>query len=76
VLVSSLSSPGRLEHEADRIRELVAASGKTLLVYSYTRPHGRSIELLRELDLAWFTSTGRTARALRALLDRAARSAV
>lgn len=76
VLVTSLSSPGRLEHEAVRIRELVAASGKTLLVYSYTRPHSRSIELLRELDLAWFTSTGRTARALRALLDRAAVSAV
>jgi acyl-CoA synthetase (NDP forming) len=72
VLVSSLSSPGRLEHEADRIGELVAASGKTLLVYSYTRPHRLSIELLGRLGLAWYTSTSRTARALRALTERAA----
>jgi acyl-CoA synthetase (NDP forming) len=72
VLVSSLSSPGRLEHEAERIGELAAASDKTLLVYSYTRPHRRSIELLGELGLAWYTSTSRTARVLRALTDGAA----
>jgi acetate---CoA ligase (ADP-forming) len=72
VLVSSLSSPTRLEREAEHLSELVAASTKPLLIYSYTRPHKRSIDLLGDVGVAWYTSTRRTARVLRALTDDAA----
>jgi len=72
VLVTSLSAPTRLEHEADELRRLVHESGKPLVVYTYTRPHPRSLELLAEIGVAWYPSIRRTARALRALHDYAA----
>ena len=71
ILVTSLSAPTRLEHEAERFRELVRESHKPLVVYTYTRPHPRSLELLAEIGVAWYPSIRRTARALRTLHDYA-----
>jgi acyl-CoA synthetase (NDP forming) len=71
ILVTSLSAPTRLEHEAARFGELVRGSQKPLVVYSYTRPHARSLELLTKIGVAWYPSIRRTARALRALHDYA-----
>lgn len=71
VLVTSLSAPTRLEHEAAELERLVRESGKSLVVYTYTRPHARSLELLAEIGVAWYPGIRRTARALRALHDYA-----
>jgi acyl-CoA synthetase (NDP forming) len=71
VLVTSLSAPTRLEHEADEFTRLVREFGKPLVVYTYTRPHARSLELLAEIGVAWYPGIRRTARGLRALHDYA-----
>jgi hypothetical protein len=39
-----------------------------LVIYSYTRPCQRSLDLLAELGIAYFTSGTRVAGAMRALI--------
>jgi acyl-CoA synthetase (NDP forming) len=67
-LVATLADGKQLEREQDELRAL--ARELPLVIYSYTRPSGRSLELLAELGIAYFTSGRRTARALAALARR------
>jgi acyl-CoA synthetase (NDP forming) len=66
-LVCSLASPHMLESEESEIAAILAATTKPLLVYSYTSPGERSVELLAKLGLPWYPSPRRVARALAAL---------
>jgi acyl-CoA synthetase (NDP forming) len=67
-LVATLADGKQVEREQDELRAL--ARKLPLVIYSYTRPSVRSLELLAELGIASFTSGRRTARALAALTSR------
>jgi acyl-CoA synthetase (NDP forming) len=69
VLITTLATSERLRRDGDHLRQVVAASAKPLLVYSYTQPSEESVEVLADLGLAWFPSSRRVARAARALAD-------
>lgn len=64
-LSATLADGKQIEREQDELRAL--AREVPLVIYSYTRPSARSLELLGELGIACFTSGRRTARALAAL---------
>jgi acyl-CoA synthetase (NDP forming) len=66
VCVLTLADPARIEQE--RATLAAAADRLPLVVYSYTRPAQRSIEVLAELGIAYFTSGRRAAGAIRALV--------
>lgn len=65
VLIATLADGKQLERERETLGEL--AGRAPLVIYSYTRPAPRSLELLGALGIACFTSGRRTARALAAL---------
>ena len=65
VLVATLADGKQVAREQEALREL--ASRLPLVIYSYTRPSPGSLELLKDLGIAYFTSGRRTARALAAL---------
>jgi acyl-CoA synthetase (NDP forming) len=67
VLVTSLSSAGRLENEREALIALVERSPIPLVVYAYTRPAPSCIDLLGEMGLAWYTGSHRAARGLASL---------
>jgi acyl-CoA synthetase (NDP forming) len=67
VLVTSLSSAGRLENEREALSGLVERSPIPLVVYAYTRPARSCIDLLGEMGLAWYTASHRAARGLASL---------
>jgi acyl-CoA synthetase (NDP forming) len=67
VLVTSLSSPGRLDNEREALTALVERSPIPLVVYAYTRPPRSCIDLLEEMGLAWYTGSHRAARAIASL---------
>jgi acyl-CoA synthetase (NDP forming) len=67
VLVTSLSSAGRLENEREALTALVERSPLPLVVYGYTRPARSCIDLLGEMGLAWYTGSHRAARGLASL---------
>lgn len=64
-LVATLADGKQIEREQDELRAL--ARELPLVIYSYTRPSPRSLQLLEELGIAYFTSGRRAARALAAL---------
>lgn len=66
VLIATLADPKQLLREHDALA--AAAAELPMVVYSYTRPDPRSVELLAGLGLAWFTSGRRAARAMRVLV--------
>ena len=68
VLVTSLSSAGRLEKEKDALASLIRSCALPVFVFSYTRPAPSCVEILQELGVPWYTSTTRTARGLAALV--------
>ena len=68
-LAATLADGKQLGREHDELRAL--ARELPLVIYSYTRPSTRSVELLAELGIACFTSGRRTARALAALATAA-----
>jgi len=68
-LVTSLAAPDMLDREEDGIRAVLATTDKPIVVYSYTRPADKSIDILARLGLAWYPSPARTARALCTLAD-------
>jgi acyl-CoA synthetase (NDP forming) len=70
-VIVSLANPTGLARHADRIGELVQATTKPVVIYSYTRPAPVNVRLLADLGLSWFPSATRTARALALLADRA-----
>jgi acyl-CoA synthetase (NDP forming) len=65
VCVLTLADPHRIELERDRLA--ATAARLPLAVYSYTRPAERSIEVLADLGIAYFTSGRRVAAALSAI---------
>ncbi|MCL2585307.1 MAG: CoA-binding protein [Streptosporangiales bacterium] len=65
VLIATLADGKQVEREQETLAEL--AGRIPLVVYSYTRPAPRSVELMEALGIAYFTSGRRTARALAAL---------
>lgn len=65
VLIATLADGKQIERERETLTELAARL--PLVIYSYTRPAPRSLELLESLGLAYFTSGRRTARGLAAL---------
>jgi acyl-CoA synthetase (NDP forming) len=67
VLVTSLSSAGRLEGECEALSALVERSPIPLVVYAYTRPARSCIDLLEEMGLAWYTGSHRAARGIASL---------
>jgi acyl-CoA synthetase (NDP forming) len=67
VLVTSLSSAGRLERDRDDLAALVARSEIPFFVFSYTRPAPSCVQILQELGVPWYTSAARAARGLAAL---------
>lgn len=64
----SLAGPQMLEREEHAIAEVLAATDKPVVLYSYTRPGEASIDVAARLGLPWYPSPVRTARALRCLL--------
>lgn len=68
VLVVTLADPNQLERERTELAAL--ATRLPMVVYSYTRPAPRSLEILAELGIAYFTSSKRTATALHALANQ------
>jgi acyl-CoA synthetase (NDP forming) len=66
-LVTSLSSAGRLEREAEALAELVARSEIPIFVFTYTKPAPSCVQILQELGVPWYTSAARAARGLAAL---------
>ncbi|HTW98249.1 MAG TPA: CoA-binding protein [Acidimicrobiales bacterium] len=67
LVVGSFGGPAQLRLEGDDLGRIVRASGKPVVVYSYTRPGRESIELFGAAGLAWYPSPGRAARVLAAL---------
>jgi acyl-CoA synthetase (NDP forming) len=72
VLVTSLSSAGRLERDQAALAGLVGRTDVPLFVFSYTRPAPSCVRILEELGVPWYTSAARAARGLAALVGEAA----
>ncbi len=67
-LVTSLSSAGRLERDAEALAGLVRRSAVPVFVFSYTRPAPSCVAILQDIGVPWYTSADRTARGLAALV--------
>ncbi len=67
LLVGSFGGPTQLELEGQALADLARASGKPVVVYSYTRPGHESVARFADVGLAWYSSPRRAARALAAL---------
>jgi len=68
ILVSSLSTPGRLERDREGLAALCQRAGLPLFVLSYTHPAATTVTLLEELRLPWYTSSARAAKGMASLL--------
>ncbi len=71
VLVTSLSSAGRLERDSGALAELIRASTLPVFVFSYTKPAPSCVQVLQDLGVPWYTSAARAARGLAALVKEA-----
>jgi len=71
VLVTTLAGARLMERERERLAEVIAASDKPLLVYSYTQATADAAALMSDMHLAWYTSPRRTARVLGRLVEYA-----
>ena len=67
VLVTSLSSAGRLERDREALAELIRSCALPLFVFSYTKPAPSCVQILQDLGVPWYTSATRAARGLAAL---------
>jgi acyl-CoA synthetase (NDP forming) len=70
-LVTSLSSAGRLERDFEALAELIGQTDVPIFVFSYTRPAPSCVRILEDLGVPWYTSAGRAARGLAALVREA-----
>ena len=68
LVVVTLAGPDLLRREGAGLSAAAAELSLPVLLYSYTAPGAESTEILRGLQLAWYTSPRRAARALRALV--------
>jgi acetyltransferase len=69
VLVTSLSSAGRLEKDSEALAGLIASSELPIFVFSYTKPAPSCVQILQDLGVPWYTSAARAARGLAALVS-------
>ena len=69
VLVTSLSSAGRLEKDAEALAGLIASSKLPIFVFSYTKPAPSCVQILQDLGVPWYTSAARAARGRAALVS-------
>jgi acyl-CoA synthetase (NDP forming) len=67
LVVVTLAGPDVLRREGAALQAAAAELSLPVLIYSYTAPGAESAEILRGLQMAWYTSPRRAARALRAL---------
>jgi acyl-CoA synthetase (NDP forming) len=74
VWAANLSTPDLIERETDNLRALLESTCIPVAVYSYNHPAEANVRGLAALDVPWYASPRRTARALTAL-RAAARSA-
>ena len=72
VLVTSLSSAGRLERDKEALAELIGHAGVPVFVLSYTKPAPSCVQILQDLGVPWYTSAARAARGLAALIQEVA----
>jgi acetate---CoA ligase (ADP-forming) len=73
VLVAPLNHPGMFAAEATEISRVVRATGKPVIVYSYTRPHPQNVARFASVGLPVFESSTRAVFALSALRTVGAR---
>ncbi len=71
VLVTSLSGPELLGREEAELARALTEIQIPVLIYTYSGVGEASIELLSRLDLAYYTTSRRAARAMQALVQRA-----
>jgi acyl-CoA synthetase (NDP forming) len=69
VLVTSLSSAGRLERDSEALAELIGRSQLPIFIFSYTKPAPSCVQILQDLGVPWYTSAARAARGLAALVQ-------
>lgn len=67
LLVTSLSSAGRLDGDSEALAALVGRSPIPLVVYSYTRPAPSCVDRLEDMGVAWYTGPHRAARGMASL---------
>ena len=67
VVVTSLTSTGRLERERDGMHRLLATHPMPLVVFTYTAPAPTNVEILWDLGVPYFPSSRRAAEALACL---------
>jgi acyl-CoA synthetase (NDP forming) len=67
LVVVTLAGPDVLRREGAALSAAAAELSLPVLIYSYTAPGAESAEILRGLQMAWYTSPRHAARALRAL---------
>jgi acyl-CoA synthetase (NDP forming) len=75
VLIVPLNHPGVLDGDRQDLSDLLAETGKAVVVYSYTTPHPGSRVTCRKLGIPIYESSTRAARALAALHFVAGRQA-
>ena len=71
VLVFPLASAKLLAREQEAITRAIAETPVPVLVYTYSGAGADSVELAARANFAFYTSSHRTARVLRALVDQA-----
>ena len=64
VLIMSMANPTALARQSAELKQVLAASPRPVVLYSYTRPAPANLRRLADLRLAWFPTPTRTARAL------------
>ena len=64
VLIMSMANPTALARQSAELEQVLAASPRPVILYSYTRPAPANLRRLADLRLAWFPTPTRTARAL------------
>lgn len=70
ILVTSLSTPGRMDRDRESLAALYRRAGIPLIVFSYTHPAPATVSVLEEIGLPWYTSSARAARGMASLLPR------
>lgn len=69
VVVMTGRNPHGLEKQKEALAHLAEATEKPILMWSYTLPAQRSVEILSEAGLPLYTDIGNCARTLRAMAD-------
>src|SRR5262249_55235023 len=68
-VVMTARSPHNIERQRDALAHLAEAAQKPVLLWSYTLPAARSVEILSEAGLPLYTDIGNCTRSLRLMAD-------